>query len=90
MALDPEAHEVVNEHAASGLAPVLERYGGKLVTSASERLMGVFGVASLHEDDALRAARASLEAREALTAEAGLLVRRPRREPDLPLRPGDR
>ena len=60
--------------AAAGLAPVLERYGGKLVISASERLMGVFGVATLHEDDALRAARASLEAREALTAEAAMLL----------------
>ncbi len=73
-ALDPEAHQVVNERAATGLAPVIERYGGKLVISASDRLMGVFGVASLHEDDALRAARASLEAQKALAAEATLLL----------------
>jgi DNA-binding SARP family transcriptional activator len=76
LALDPETHEVVNKRASAGLAPVVERYGGQLITSASERLMGVFGVASLHEDDALRAVRASLEAREALTAEADMLVRR--------------
>jgi DNA-binding SARP family transcriptional activator/tetratricopeptide (TPR) repeat protein len=75
-ALDPEAHEVVNEHSASGLTAVLERYGGKLVISAGERLMGVFGVASLHEDDALRAVRASLEARDVLDAEAGIMLRR--------------
>jgi DNA-binding SARP family transcriptional activator len=74
-ALDPEAHGVVNEHLASGLAAVLERHGGKLAASDSEHLMGVFGVATVHEDDALRAARASLEAREALTAEAGVLLR---------------
>ena len=30
-------------------------------------LMGVFGAASVHEDDALRAVRASLEARRVLT-----------------------
>ncbi len=75
-ALDPEAREVVSEYSESGLAAVLERYGGKLATSAGERLMGVFGVASLHEDDALRAVRASLEARDALNAEAGILLRR--------------
>jgi DNA-binding SARP family transcriptional activator len=73
-ALDPEVHHVVNKHAADDLAPVLKRFGGMLVISASERLMGVFGVASLHEDDALRAARASLEAREVLTAEAKTLL----------------
>jgi tetratricopeptide (TPR) repeat protein len=75
VALDPEAHGVVNEHLASGLTAVLERHGGKLAASDSEHLMGVFGVATVHEDDALRAARASLEAREALTAEAGVLLR---------------
>ena len=75
-ALDPEAHGVVNEHVVSGLTAVLERHGGKLAASDSEHLMGVFGVTTLHEDDALRAVRASLEAREALTAEAGALPRR--------------
>ncbi len=75
-ALDPEAHGVVTEHVVSGLTAVLERHGGKLAASDSEHLMGVFGVATLHEDDALRAVRASLEAREALVAEAGTLPRR--------------
>ena len=75
VALDPEAHGVMNEHVVSGLTAVLERHGGKLAASDGEHLMGVFGVATLHEDDALRAARASLEAREALTAEAGVLPR---------------
>jgi DNA-binding SARP family transcriptional activator/tetratricopeptide (TPR) repeat protein len=75
-ALDPEAHEVVNEQSVSGLTAVLERYGGKLAISAGERLVGVFGVGSVHEDDALRAARASLEARSALVAEAGILLQR--------------
>src|SRR5690348_13664486 len=72
-ALDPEAHGVVNEHVVSGLTAVLERHGGKLAASDSEHLMGVFGVTILHEDDALRAVRASLEAQEMLTAEAGAL-----------------
>jgi len=75
-ALDPETHGVVNEQVVSGLTAVLERHGGKLAASDSEHLMGVFGVTTLHEDDALRAVRASLEAREALTAESGVLPRR--------------
>ena len=37
--------------------------------------MGVFGAASVHEDDALRAARASLDARSALVTEAGIMLR---------------
>jgi DNA-binding SARP family transcriptional activator/predicted ATPase len=74
-ALDPEAHGVVTEHMVLSLTAVLERHGGKLAASDSEHLMGVFGVATLHEDDALRAVRASLEARDVLTAEAGTLPR---------------
>ena len=75
-ALDPEAHEAVNEHAVSRFTAILERHGGKLAISSGERLTGVFGAASVHEDDALRAARASLEARSALVAETGLLMQR--------------
>ena len=74
-ALDPEPHEAVNEHAVSHLTAILERHGGKLVISAGERLAGVFGAASVHEDDALRAVRASLEARSELVTEADLLLR---------------
>jgi DNA-binding SARP family transcriptional activator/predicted ATPase len=73
--LDPEAHGVVTEHVLSHLTAVLERHGGALAASDSEHLMGVFGVTTLHEDDALRAVRASLEAREALTAHAHALPR---------------
>ena len=74
-ALDPEAHEAVNERSVSRLTEILERHGGQLAISAGERLAGVFGAASVHEDDALRAARASLEARSALAAEADILRR---------------
>ena len=74
--LDPEAYEVVSEQSVSGLTAVLERYGGKLADSADERLMGVFGAASVHEDDALRAVRASLEARRLLTTEMADMLRR--------------
>ena len=76
LALDPEAYEVVNEQSVSGLTAVLERYGGKLAISADERLIGVFGAASVHEDDALRAVRASLEGRRVLSSEMADMLRR--------------
>ena len=76
LALDPEAYEVVSEQSVSGLTAVLERYGGKLAITADERLIGVFGAASVHEDDALRAVRASLEARRVLTSEMVDMLRR--------------
>jgi DNA-binding SARP family transcriptional activator len=75
-ALDPEAYEVLNEQSVSSLTAVLERYGGKLAIAADERLMGVFGAASVHEDDALRAARASLEVRRVLTTEMADMLQR--------------
>jgi DNA-binding SARP family transcriptional activator len=75
-ALDPETYEAVSEQSVAALTAVLERYGGKLATGADERLMGVFGAASLHEDDALRAVRASLEARRVLSTELADLARR--------------
>jgi len=74
--LDPEAYEVVSEQSVSGLTAILERYGGKLAASANERLTGVFGAASVHEDDALRAVRATLEARSMFTTETAVLLRR--------------
>ncbi len=74
--LDPEAYEAVTEQSVSALAAVLERYGGKLASSADERLMGVFGATSVHEDDALRAVRASVEARRLVTTEMAGRLRR--------------
>jgi DNA-binding SARP family transcriptional activator len=73
--LDPEAYAVVSEQSVSALSAVLERYGGKLASSADERLTGVFGATSAHEDDALRAVRASVDARRLITTEMGGTLR---------------
>ena len=75
-ALDPEAYEAINQQTVADLTAVLERYGGKLAVSANERLMGVFGAASVHEDDALRAVRASLGARGVLSTDTAERLRR--------------
>jgi DNA-binding SARP family transcriptional activator/tetratricopeptide (TPR) repeat protein len=71
--LDPEALDIVLGDALAALRSTLERHGGKLAAVASERILGVFGVPTLHEDDALRAAQAALAGRSALAAAAAAL-----------------
>ena len=48
------------------LGATLERHGGRLSAVVGRRILGVFGVPTLHEDDALRAAEAALAAKEPL------------------------
>jgi DNA-binding SARP family transcriptional activator/tetratricopeptide (TPR) repeat protein len=71
--LDPEALGVVVGDALTVLESILERHGGKLAAVAGERVLGVFGVPTLHEDDALRAAQAALAGCSALAAVAATL-----------------
>jgi DNA-binding SARP family transcriptional activator/tetratricopeptide (TPR) repeat protein len=66
--LDPEALDAVLGDAVAVLGTILERHGGRLAAVAGERVLGVFGDPTLHEDDALRAARAALAGRDALDA----------------------
>ncbi len=56
-ALDPESlHAQLDHH-----ADVIERHGGSVDGFMGARLVGVFGLDELHEDDALRAVRAAEE-----------------------------
>ena len=71
--LDPEALRAVLERAQAVLGATLERHGGRLSAVVGRRIVGVFGVPTLHEDDALRAAQAALAAKDALEAEAAVL-----------------
>jgi DNA-binding SARP family transcriptional activator len=73
--IDPEALGVVLARALAILSSTLKRHGGKLAAAASERIIGVFGVPMLHEDDALRAVQAALAGQSALQAEAADLER---------------
>jgi tetratricopeptide (TPR) repeat protein len=48
------------------MATVLERHGGSVEKFIGDAVMAVFGVPTLHEDDALRAVRAAIEMRTEL------------------------
>ncbi len=66
--LDPESlHQVIGRW-FEGADRVIERHGGAVEKHMGDAVMAVFGVPQAHEDDALRAARAALEMREALAA----------------------
>ncbi|MFZ0161666.1 MAG: BTAD domain-containing putative transcriptional regulator, partial [Kineosporiaceae bacterium] len=67
--LDPETLHWLGGRVTAALAAVVERHGGHLSAAQGPRLLGVFGVAVVHEDDAQRAAAAAIECDEALRLE---------------------
>ena len=64
--LDPETLRRVMGRYFDVMRGVLERHGGTVEKFIGDAVMAVFGVPVVHEDDALRAARAASEMREAL------------------------
>ena len=66
--LDPEAGGAVVERLHEVALATLERHGGSAQPMPGDEVVGVFGIPSMHEDDALRAARAAKELVEALPA----------------------
>jgi class 3 adenylate cyclase/tetratricopeptide (TPR) repeat protein len=54
---------------------VIERYEGRVEKFIGDAVVGIFGVPSLHEDDALRTVRAAIELRAALVGLNGELER---------------
>ncbi|HXF36795.1 MAG TPA: AAA family ATPase [Actinomycetota bacterium] len=64
--LDSESlREVLGTYFAE-MRAVLERHGGTVEKYIGDAIMAVFGLPTLHEDDALRAVRAAAEMQEAL------------------------
>jgi class 3 adenylate cyclase/tetratricopeptide (TPR) repeat protein len=66
--LDPESLRDVQSRYFDAMRGAIERHGGTVEKYIGDAVMAVFGIPRLHEDDALRAARAAVDMREALAA----------------------
>ena len=80
LALDPEAFRNLLTRYFGELSAIVRRHGGFVEKYIGDAMMAVFGVPTLHEDDALRAVRAAVEMRARLVTlndelEAGWGVR---------------
>jgi class 3 adenylate cyclase/tetratricopeptide (TPR) repeat protein/energy-coupling factor transporter ATP-binding protein EcfA2 len=73
--LDPEALRRVMGRYFDEMKGVLESHGGTVEKFIGDAVMAVFGVPTLHEDDALRAVLSASEMRERLAALNGDLER---------------
>src|SRR5436190_11744638 len=71
---DPEALRARMRRYFEDLRIILERHGGTVEKFVGDAVMAVFGIPVSHEDDALRAARAAVEMRQAI-GEHGLEAR---------------
>src|SRR4051812_20428936 len=64
--LDPESLRHVMARYFEAMRAAIERHGGTVEKFIGDAVMAVFGVPVVHEDDALRAARAAIDMREGL------------------------
>jgi class 3 adenylate cyclase len=64
--LDPESFLNVMAAYYNAMREAVEQHGGTVEKFVGDAVMAVFGVPTLHEDDALRAVRAALEMQRAL------------------------
>jgi class 3 adenylate cyclase/tetratricopeptide (TPR) repeat protein len=84
--LDPEALQSIQHAYFDRMRAVVEQFGGTVEKFVGDAVVAVFGVPTLHEDDAERAVRCALEMRQALLGLAGTL--RPRFGIELAVRIG--
>jgi DNA-binding SARP family transcriptional activator len=73
--LDPESMHGLLDRYSEVCGAVIERHGGTVEGFIGDAVVGVFGLAELHEDDALRAVRAAVELRDAGAALSAELER---------------
>ena len=72
--LDPESVHRILERYSEIAQEILCRHGGEIEKFIGDAVVAFFGLTALHEDDALRAVRAALELRTAVTALRGELM----------------
>ena len=65
--IDPETLRGLLGRSFDRVSEVVERHGGVVEKFIGDAAMAVFGIPRVHEDDALRAVRAAIDIREALT-----------------------
>jgi class 3 adenylate cyclase len=66
LTLDPEALRNLLARYFDEMNSIIQRHGGIVEGSAGDDVMAVFGVPTLHEDDALRAVSAAVDMRNTL------------------------
>src|SRR3977135_4017134 len=64
--LDPESIRHLMSRYFEEMQAILQRHGGTVQKFIGDAIMAVFGVPTVHEDDALRAVRAAAEMRDRL------------------------
>src|SRR5262249_5445881 len=64
--LDPEAARREASRCLAQIQTIVERHGGAVERLLGEEILAVFGIPTAHEDDALRALRAVVEAEGAI------------------------
>ncbi|MDQ3985129.1 MAG: AAA family ATPase [Actinomycetota bacterium] len=74
--LDPEALRKLMNRYFEEMKAIVERYEGTVVDFIGDAVMAVFGIPQIHEDDALRAARAAWDMQEAIPALSEEMKRR--------------
>jgi class 3 adenylate cyclase len=68
--LDPEALRRMTSDAFGTVQAAVERHGGTVETVTGDSITAAFGLPTVHEDDALRGARAAVEVHDALSRRA--------------------